>query len=317
MNLLGNHGLKTILLISLVYGGLVGYGIYGFSNDFYDEYSKSNLRYDSWREYGISLATLTIYGKHIGVYLTSFFLAFSSGLILKSFFEAKSIKSISFFLFIFLITLHTHPIIMSTSGAMRQGWTMIFIFFSFVFLLKEKNFLSFIMILTAVFMHKSGLFFFVIYLLAMFSSYLIKKKIKQKKYILIIASLIGVVLQIIYIQTIDRSGQRIVSGDFRIGWLIINFSYILFYIFGDKFYLSSKINKFGLFFYFHSLFAFIMVINDFTYFYERINMVISIPYILTTLSCIKKDQYYFVLILTMCIYLFITIYQGMYTIGLT
>lgn len=316
MKLLGNNGLKIILLISLVYGGLVGYGIYGFSNDFYEEYSKPNLRYESWNEYGISFATLTIYDKHIGVYLTSFFLAFSAGLILKSFFEAKSIKSISFFLFIFLITLHTHPIIMSTSGAMRQGWTMIFIFFSFVFLLKEKNFLSLIMMLIAVSMHKSGLFFFVTYLLSIFFSYF-TRIIKQKKINLIIFSFLGAVLLLIFIQTVSIEGQRIIGGDFRTQWSIINIGYIFFYIFGNQFFSSSKINKLGIFFYFHSLFALIMVFSGFTYFYERINMVVSIPYILTTLSCIKQNQYYFVLILTMCAYLFITIYQGMYTIGLT
>ena len=305
-----------IIILSLIYGLLVGLGFYGFSNDFYGEYNKQNLKYGSWREHGAMLATLTIYGKHIGVYLTSFFLAFSSAIILESFFKEKSIKSFFFLLFIFLITLHVHPIIMSTSGAMRQGWTMIFVFFSFSFLLKQKNFLSFIMMLTSVFMHKSGLFLFAIYLLTIFSYYFMKK-IKQKLFYLFILSLIGSVLLIIYIKFNSFSEQRIVSGDFRIGWAIINISYAIIYFFGYNFFSSSKINKLSLFFYFFSLFAFIMVINGFTYFYERINMVIAIPYILTSLSYIKKDHYYFGLTLTMCIYLFLTIYQGMYTIGLT
>lgn len=317
MTILDKHGLKTILLISLVYAGLAGYGIYGFSNDFHFHYNEQNVRYESWREYGIMLATLSIYGKHLGVYLTSFFLAFSSGVLLQSFFKIKSIESIIFFLFIFIVILHTHPIIMSTSGAMRQGWTMIFIFFSFSFHLKEKYILSFIMILISVFMHKSGLFFFAIYLLTIFCSFF-QKRLKQKKFFLLISSLILCSIIFIFIsQNLDLSGQRIIGGDFRFLWGIINISYIFFYFYFYNFLSSLNTNKLSLFMYFFSFFAFTTVISGFTYFYERLNMVMAIPYILILSSYIKKDWYYFVLSFIVLIYLVLTMYQGMYTIGLT
>jgi hypothetical protein len=72
------------------------------------------------------------------------------------------------------------------------------------------------------------------------------KKIKQKLFYLFISSLIGSVLLIIYIQFNTFSEQRIVSGDFRIGWAIINISYAIIYFFGYNFFSSSKINKLSL-----------------------------------------------------------------------
>jgi len=305
-----------LLFLSLCYGFLHGYGFYGFSNDYYHEYSRSNINYNIWNEYGIVLSTLSIYNLHIGVYLTSFFLAFSSGLMLKAFFEEKEIRSLGFFMFIFLIILHTHPIIMSTSGAMRQGWTMIFIFFYIFFFLKQKFFLSFVMITISLFMHKSGLFFFTLYIITTASLYLLKK-IKPKVLVLITLSLIVSILMIIYMQINTFSNQRIVSGDFRVAWGLINITYLFYYLYDYKFFSHSKLNKLSLFFYYHSLFAILMVFNNFTYFYERINMIIAIPLILLVLSHFKKNIYYLSISLVMSLYLFLTIYQGMYTIGLT
>ena len=54
---------------------------------------------------------------------------------------------------------------MSTSGAMRQGWAMSCIF-SIALILRDKNKLSFLFIFFAIFMHKSGLIFFFIYLMS-------------------------------------------------------------------------------------------------------------------------------------------------------
>ena len=305
-----------ILFLSLSYSFLHGSGFYGFSNDYYHEYSRHNVNYEIWREYGIVLATLSIYNFHVGVYLISFFLALSSALILKSFFEKKKITSLFFYIIILLTILHTHPIIMSTSGAMRQGWTMIFVFFYIIFYLKEKYFLSFVMITISVFMHKSGLFFFALYFITTVSLPFLKKS-KQKRLTLVVLSLILSILLINYIQSNNFSNQRIVSGDFRIAWGIINFMYLIFYLLNYNLFSKSEMSRLTLFFYFHSLFGIIMVLNNFTYFYERINMIVAIPMILLILSYVKKDSYYWSISLIMGFYLLLTIYQGMYTIGLT
>ena len=78
---------KFIILISIFYGYLVGVGLYGFSNDYYFEYYQSNLIYPKFYDkLGSLLSTLTIFNTHIGVYITSFVLALSSGFLLRSFF---------------------------------------------------------------------------------------------------------------------------------------------------------------------------------------------------------------------------------------
>ena len=164
--------LFLIFLISLAYGLIVGEGFYGYSNDFYAEYYKNNMRYPGIREFGSILSTLTILNKHIGVHLTSFILALSTGFLLNSFFFLKKNNSLILFFVCFLIILHVHPIIMSTSGAMRQGWAMSFIFLSFSFFIYKKFFLSFSFIFISIFLHKSGIFFFIFFFLFLLFFYL-------------------------------------------------------------------------------------------------------------------------------------------------
>jgi hypothetical protein len=51
--------------------------------------------------------------------------------------------------------------------------------------------------------------------------------------------------------------------------------------------------------------------------YERINMVMGLPMILIVGSFFKRNGSYLYLFAVLTVYLFLTIYQGMYTIGLT
>ena len=169
--------LLLILAISLCYSFIVGAGYYGFSNDFYGEYYKNNLIYSSFREAaGSLLSTLTVFNTHIGVELTSFFLALSAGLLIRSVFISINKYSINIFLLIFLITLHAHPIIMSTSGAMRQGWVMSFFYIGLsIIILNNKILLSFLFFFLLIFFHKSGLIFF---LLCFFTIFILRLKKK-------------------------------------------------------------------------------------------------------------------------------------------
>jgi len=316
--LLSEKKIITILcLISLCYSLLVGSGFYGYSNDYYGYYYQKNLNYYKWNEFGIVLSTLTINDVNLGVYLTSLFLALSVGLMLKNFLEIKKNRSLFFLVFIFVIALHTHPLIMSTSGAMRQGWAMIFVFFSIFYLLIEKKFLSFIMMTIAMIMHKSGLFFFVLYLLMVISSYFLER-IKQKKFFLIFLSFILVIFfyYIMQLSFFKETKRSIVGTDFRYLWMIVNIIYVFYYFIFYNFFMLLKTKKVSLFFYYFCLLSPITIFFDFTYSYERLNMMASIPLILTSLFLLKKRDFYFSLSFVFLFYLFLTFYQGMYSYGL-
>lgn len=310
-----------ILIISIIYGIMAGEGFYGYSNDYYAEYFKSNLVYPSYRErLGSILSTLTIYKIHIGVHITSFFLALTTGIILKSFFYIKNLQSLLIFIFIFLITLHIHPIIMSTSGAMRQGWTMCFIFLSFAMMFNGKKKISFLFIFISVFLHKSGLFYFFIYIYT-FANFLLLDLFKNKKTITILSGLFllfgcSYTLNILGWSKIDH---RIVASDFRFVWLTLNIFFILFFFINfnvnANFPFQTKfLNFYSYLFCCAAPSFFLMGLN---WQYERINMVMGLPLILFVGTFFKKNGSYLYLSTVLIAYLFLTIYQGMYTIGLT
>lgn len=313
---------KYLFFVSVIYGYIVGSGFYGYSNDYYAEYYQSNLLYPNFYDkLGSLMSTLTIFGTHIGVYLTSFILSLSTGYILKSFFEIKEKYSFIIFSFIFLVTIHVHPIIMSTSGAMRQGWAMSCIFFSIALILKDKNKLSFLFIFFAIFMHKSGLIFFFIYLVNYFSFFLFKK-LNNSSFNLFLLLCIGIFAFIStsygsYLIGYSEIDHRIVAGDFRFGWLVLNIFYIIFYFFTFNKQLSLEIKRVCLFLYIFSCSAPGLLLMGLNWQYERVNMVVGIILILVVSLFLKKNSFYLYLTLAMCTYLFLTIYQGMYTIGLT
>ena len=88
---------KFILFISLFFSLLVGSKFYGFGIDYYAAYRIPNLDWGSWYDRtGFQISTFTIYNKNIGVYLTSFLLSISWGLLLKKFVKFKEMDSIFF-----------------------------------------------------------------------------------------------------------------------------------------------------------------------------------------------------------------------------
>lgn len=316
-----SNKLYFILVISIIYGIMAGEGFYGYSNDYYAEYFQSNLVYPSYREkLGSILSTLTLYNIHIGVHLTSFFLALTTGIILKSFFYIKNLQSLLIFVFIFLITLHIHPIIMSTSGAMRQGWTMCFIFLSFAMMFNGKKKISFLFIVISVFLHKSGLVYFLIYIYT-FATFLLLDIFKNKKTITILSGLFifFVCSYGLYIIGFSKIDHRIVASDYRFMWLTLNIFYILFFFinFNLNANFPFKIKFLNFYSYLFCCAAPSFFLMGLNWQYERINMVMGLPLILIVGSFFKRNGSYLYLFTVLTVYLFLTIYQGMYTIGLT
>ncbi len=312
---------RYIIFISIFYGVLVGAGYYGYSNDYYAEYYQSNVLYSKFYDkLGSLLSTLTIFETHIGVYITSLTLALSTGFIFRTFFNEIKKNNILFFIIIFILTLHTHPIIMSTSGAMRQGWAMSCLFISIIFLLENKKKLSYFFIFLSIFMHKSGLILFSIYNATYVITYLLQK-IKNKNNHIIFILLTGFLIFLLSCVVLNSTGwttidTKIVAGDFRFLWLIINLSYVVLYIVSFKNKRLSCLKQIYLLFYIQTCSTMAFLYMGLNWQYERLNMITAIPLILI-ISLFFKKNFYLYLSLAMCTYLFITIYQGMYSIGLT
>lgn len=309
-----------VLIISILYSYLQNIGFYGFSNDYYNSYTYKFLseHYDIQHRLGAIIASFYIGETQVGVGITSFFLALSTGLLLISFFKIKSFQSVSIFLFLYINILHIHPIIMSTSGAMRQGLLMSCIFISLFFINNKKKFLSFFFIILGILMHKAGIVFFTIYLLTIILKKLLK--IFSKRSISLILNILIIFLVPFLIFLFNFFNYRpelaIIGSDLRYIWLLINIFLIAYVII---FY--QKINldylKFiALFLFVHSIFALSMLFVGFSWEYERFNMIVAIILILFVGSVFTKISSYLFYSLSFLMYLFLTIYLGMYSVGL-
>jgi len=312
-----------IIFFSLIYSILHGEGFYGFNIDYYEEYSKKNLKIEFqfdlivFDSLGLSLSTLTLFDKNIGVHLLSFILAFSSGILLKKFLEIRKIYSNIYFFLIFLLMLHIHPIIMSTSSAMRQGWAMSFLFISFYAWLSELKKTSLLLICIAVFFHKSGPILFTVFIITFFFNLVLNKVINKKLIFTLFGLFSFFLFHYIFKIIFEGKSTRVVYGDFRLLWFIINFFFILLFFYYNKLFLSSKFRFIITYCFIISCAAPNLLLLNLNDQYERINMIMGVPYLLVFGLIFKREFYLSVIAILIIFYLYLTIQQGMYTIGLT
>ena len=91
----------SILVISSLFALLIGFGLYGYGMDYYGAYSKgfewNNVRIEFFTSLGFKIATLTILGVHIGVYVTTFIVSLSTGFLIRDYMQSKQSFSLIFF----------------------------------------------------------------------------------------------------------------------------------------------------------------------------------------------------------------------------
>jgi len=310
-----NNNLYLILFITIVYSLVIGSGFYGFGHDYYVAYHKENLNWGSWQNrLGFKISTFTIYEKNLGIYIVSALLALSSGIFIKFFLIKKKIYSTIFFILIYILVLHTWPIIMSTSNAMRQGITMSLIYLCFACLINQKYFIALIAVTISIFTHKSGIFYFLLFLDILVLK-LIFKIVKLDKYFKIIfilfnasALLIFIYYFFIYNMNFDIE-HRIIGGDFRYQFLLLSLIFILIFTFKYK---SLIFNDVYLFMYLFSFTSIPILLLGFNWQYERLMMMMTIPYLLIFSTMFNKKYSYLLLLSSISLLLILTIYQGMY-----
>jgi hypothetical protein len=311
-----------IFFISIIFALLIGSGLYGYGIDYYSGYSKgfefNKLNATFFNYLGYKVATLTINGFHIGVYIVTFILSLSTGFLIRECIKFKQSYSLIFFLLTFLIAIHTWPIIMSTSNAMRQGLTMSFIFLALISSFRKNYYWMLFLCFVAIFMHGTGPLLAII---IVFSTILNKLlTIFSHKSKVIINFLIGTFLSIItyyFVNTFflpnDHQPSRIIAGDFRWHFVFIGFIYVIL----SFFYRSILANSFTLSLYFYSFISFSFLMNGLNWEYERLGMMMLIPYIFSFGIILNRVSYKIYLILFFLLLLLLTIYQDMYTVGLT
>lgn len=306
---------KLILFISLFFSLLVGSKFYGFGIDYYSAYRFSNVDYGSWYDRGgWIVSTFTIFDKNIGVYLVSFLLSLSFGIFFKKFQNFRGTNSIIFFILVYIMSLHTWPIIMSTSNAMRQGITMSLAFISLSFLLEKKIFKSFLFMFVSIFMHKSGIILLIIYINVLFLKF-ISDYLKENKYISNLYIIYGVIILffiyylILFSDRVEVSFSKIIEKDYRFHFVLISLVYVLIFSYKFKF---LKNNSFCLFLYLFSFGILSILLLGLNWEYERFMMMMTLPYIFMFSMLFTKTSSYLFLFISISSLLLLTIYNGMY-----
>ena len=305
-----------ILSFSLIFALLVGSGLYGYGVDYFSSYYKENLDWGGvFDRTGYRIVTLAVNGVHVGVHITTFLLSLSVGLLIRENLRLKLNYSLAFFILLYLIVIHTWPIIMSTSNAMRQGLSMSFIFLALISSSRKNYVWLVIFIIVSIFMHKSGLLLSMIVLFATYINNLLRSvSFKRRR---VMHFLFGTLLLITFYAAISYNfdtieGSKIIEGDFRAAFVLISFSYVIL-----SFVHKSLINgPYNLTLYYYSFMSPAVLMNGLNWEFERLGMMMLIPYILAIGTIFDRTLNKFYLIIVFLALLLLTIYMGMYDFGL-
>tara|TARA_B100000945_G_scaffold295367_1_gene272800 strand:- start:1498 stop:2118 length:621 start_codon:yes stop_codon:yes gene_type:complete len=202
---------------------------------------------------------------------------------------------------------------MSTSNAMRQGLSMSFIFLAFVAGSRRNYYwmlaLSFIAILT----HKSGLVLAAVVIFApIVKNFLSNFSSASKAIINFFIGMFLLILAFFFFSILGleelNKPSKIIGADFRGAFVLIGLIYITL----SFFYKNILANSFNISLYYFSFIAPSLLLNGLNWEYERLGMMMLIPYILSFGILLNRSSYQIYLILTFLMLLFLTIVTGMY-----
>jgi hypothetical protein len=311
------RSLTIIFLISLIYGLIVKAGFVGFGIDYYAAYNKQNLEGTSIRDaIGWKISTLYIFDIYLGTFLVPFFISFTTGILLKHFFKIQLLNSSIIFLLIFIMSIFSWPIVISSNNAMRQGLMMAAIFLSLVSLSNGKLILAIFYMTIASFTHKSGVGYMLNLLYLIGFVLFLEKNFTINRLSFIFLGLVYFIVFYVVCMSVDRYGSRFgtnvpIGKDFSSLFMLINLFYILY--FTTRIYLLK--NYLFLFLYFFS-FSCLAVFSAGLYWeFERYNMSLITVYICTFSFAIKYNSKYVYFITTLATLFILTFLTGMYDHG--
>jgi len=297
----------TVLLgitICFIYSLAFNIGFYGYAVDYWVIYHKPNLNWANsiFDVLGWHIATLSVFNVHIGVFVTSLLLSVSSFLLVI---KSNIPKNSLFVILGFILLLHTWPILMPATNGMRQGIMMSFIFLALVSLGSNKI-LTLTSLLLVVFTHNSGIFFAALFL----GVWIFVNFYKKNRYLLVATVVAGSLFicgSLILLDEVVEGGSRIINGDFRYPFLVINSSVAIFLLY------KAPTNFLSLYvFYLNSFFP-VFLFLGFNWEYERLNQIILVPTILVVASYFKYSQRAALMCFIFFLLFLLTIYTGMFS----
>jgi len=294
-----------IIVLSLAYGYVMNLGLYGFGKDFHGSYGTGNLYYGGYEDrLGWIIASMKVGDFHIGVFITSFLLAYSTLKLAVHVTERTLKKRLDILIFIIfaLLILHSWPILMSTSNAMRQGIMMSFLYLSLISIDKQENFKSFCFVGLMLLSHKSGLMYLSIILSATVFNRFIKGSNNSLLY-----SILLVFFFAFLINFLPESRDKTIGYDFSFVWLIIGLMTLLYLRPRDQ-----NRNIFSAYVYIWLLFSPILYFNIATFQFERVWMVNVILVMLVVTNRFKKNQITIITIFELAALVALTFVTGMF-----
>ena len=277
--------------------GLYGYGLdymifYGQRENFIvPTQIKDNL--------GFLLATLTINQIHLGVLITAMLYSISNLYLFNVFLKERTLV----LLLSITLCLHTWPLIMGVSNGMRQAIMASFLSFAVAKAYKTGK-IPILLIALSVLSHNSGLFFCGLLLFALIQT----KYLVRKRFHIIFFGICGF-LTTLYISSylIAPGGTRVIGGDFRYPFLLINFSIALFL------FLRRSLTSPQLFLFYTNLCAPAILFQGGNYEYERLNQVLILLNIIILSNMVKASQNRILVMATLILFVAMTYATGMFS----
>lgn len=299
------------LIILTAYAFAVWSGLYGFGIDYYNAYSNPNYSYGGIRDsLGWKLSTLSIGDLHVGVLITTMILGFSSLACLNVAIKPR-VKSIIPWLINFILILHTWPIVMSASNAMRQGLMMSFLYLGIYAYHCRRPILTLLLLIGVVFSHNVGILF-----AGLFVAAILYQKISIRAgrltYIIFGIGLAASLVLYIYVigfgaVDIDRS-TRVIGSDFTGPFMLINLGFVFLFLTAPRQRQFPEIYVF-----LFSLVAPIFFLIGLSWQYERLNQIMLLFAIYAGSRLFKSTSRLFLTNIVTFSLVVITIKQGMFS----
>lgn len=282
-------------------------GVYGFGVDYYAAYHRANI---SWGgpfvdSLGWRLSTLSLDGFNLGVFVVSLATAIATLSMLWFFLRPVGPAEIGLTITAGIFLCHSWPVLMGNLNAMRQALMM-----SALFILLSSNGSRWWVTVSLLFLlaplHKSGLFFLGLY--AMSFGILLLKILRIGRGLRLSAITFGggVVYAALLLYWGGEEQSRVIAGDFRFPFFIINFSLAI--IFGVYRAYSPLLTYSFVF----NVAALAVLAVGANWEYERINMVYLIPNMLAVALLFQRSARIPLMLLSSAGLFAMTVWAGMF-----